>query len=511
VAEAKRKNKKKFHFKKLWPLIVTIALLMVVLTGYYYLAPAVTAKTVKIVPGVSVQGVDLSGLERPEAIEQLTALASKVQKNTVKLKFGSSEQQVTLGELGITLDRDKTADLALAMGSQLGAFKRWYAGMWHVDRPLDPVLSLDQAVLQQYWQKEFGAAEKPARDASLEVNAAGQLEVTPSVDGYTVDFPLLAKDLVNPAVFAADASIEAPLRTVKPKVTTEQARGWGITGLVAEYTTNFNAAQTDRDHNIATAAAKLDGQVLGPGEEFSFNQVVGPREADQGYRMANVIVGNKLESGLGGGVCQVSTTLYNAALLADLSVAQRSNHSIPVSYVPVGRDATVAYDYMDLKFKNVLDNYILIKTFVGSGSLTVKIYGVPDQRKQVQIKSWVTGTIAPETTYKVDTAVEPGVQKVVQKGISGYTATAERLVLVDGVETRKDQLPGSKYQPVEQIIAVHSKADIPGAEVPAAPAAATAQPKAAVSAATATDQPAAVQPAGTNGAAAGAGAQPGNI
>ncbi len=458
-----KKDKKAIRLKTVWPIAAVMALVIGILACYYYLAPAVTAEAIEVVPGVSVRGVDLSHLERLEGVERLAELESRVHETTVNLMLAGSGYEVALGELGIAVDRDKTMDRALAVGNELGVFKRWYAEVRHVDRPLDPVLSLDEPVLRQYWQKRFGPLELQARDAYLRINVDERAEVVPSIDGYVVDFDLLTERLVNTAVLFSNAAIDVPVRLIQPEVTTEQARRWGVTGLMAKFTTGFNAAQVDRNHNIATAAVKLDGWMVGPGEVFSFNEVVGSRGLEQGYRMANVIVGNKLEEDLGGGVCQVSTTLYNAVLLADLAVEQRSNHSIPVSYVPVGRDAAVAYDYLDFKFKNVLDSHVLIKTFIGSDSLTVKIYGAPDPHKQVQIKSWVTKTIEPETVYEIDPTVEPGAQKVVQKGASGYIAAAERLVLVDGREARREPLFDSKYKPVEQIIAVHSKADIPGA------------------------------------------------
>jgi len=461
--ERVQKDKTTTRFKAaVWSTAAAVVLAVGIL-ACYYLAPVVTAEAIEVVPGISVRGVDLSRLERLEGIERLAELESKVHETTVNLMLAGSGYEVALGELGITVDRDKTMDRALAVGNELGVFKRWYAGMRHVDRPLDPVLSLDESVLRQYWQKRFGPPELQARDAYLRINADERVEVVPSIDGYVVDFDLLTERLVNPSVLFGDAAVDVPVRLIQPEVTTEQVRRWGVTGLMAEFTTRFNPDQVDRNHNIATAAVKLDGWMVGPGEVFSFNEVVGSRGLEQGYRMANVIVGNKLEEDLGGGVCQVSTTLYNAVLLADLAVEQRSNHSIPVSYVPVGRDAAVAYDYLDFKFKNVLDSHVLIKTFIGSDSLTVKIYGAPDPHKQVQIESRVTKTIEPETVYEIDPAVEPGAQKVVQKGTSGYIAAAERLVLVDGREARREPLFDSKYKPVEQIIAVHSKADIPGA------------------------------------------------
>lgn len=454
------KNNIAARFMATW-LTAAASVLFAGILVYIHFAPVVTAEAIEVVPGINVQGVDLSNLERFEGVERLAELESGVGETSIKLLLSGSGNEVTLGELGIAVDRNKTMDQALAFGNELGVFKRWYAGIMHVDRPLAPVLVLDETVLRQYWQDRFGPMEMEARDAYLKITADDQAVVVPSIEGYTVDFDLLTERLLNQSILSGGATIDVPVRVIQPEVTTGQISRWKITGLMGEFTTYFNPDQTDRNHNIATAAGKLDGRVIEPGEIFSFNEVVGSRGIEQGYRMANVIVNNKLEEGLGGGVCQVSTTLYNAVLLADLAVEQRSSHSISVGYVPLGRDAAVAYDYLDLKFKNVLDSHVMIKTYVGSGSLTVKIYGAVDPAKEVQIKSWVANTIKPDTVYEIDPAVPPGAPKIVQEGANGYVAAAERLVLIDGQEVRREPLSGSSYKTVEQIIVVHSEADIP--------------------------------------------------
>ncbi|HBX22531.1 MAG TPA: hypothetical protein DEF34_02670 [Desulfotomaculum sp.] len=459
-----KNSKTTVRFKVVWSIVVSLVLVISTL-AYYHLVPVVTAEAREVMSGISVQGVDLSNLERREGVKRLAELESGVRDTTVNLLLNGTGYGVTLGELGVAVDRDKTMDRALAMGNELGAFKRWYAEVRPVDRPMAPVLSLNEPVMREYLQNKFGPLEKGAQDAYLKISNEDQVEVVPAVEGYSIDIDLLTESLVNQFVLSDNNSVNVPVKIIQPVVTTEQVREWGVTGLVAEFSTRFNPTQANRNHNIATAAGKMDGWMVQPGEVFSFNKTVGSRGVEQGYRMANVIVGNKLEEDLGGGVCQVSTTLYNAVLLANLAVEQRSNHSIPISYVPVGRDAAVAYDYLDLKFKNNLDSHVLIKSFVRNSDLTVKIYGAPNPDQKVQIKSWITKTMEPETVYEIDPAVEPGNQKVVQKGASGYNAAAERLVLVNGLEVKRELLFGSKYQPVEHIVAVHSEAEIPRAEL----------------------------------------------
>jgi len=143
---------------------------------------------------------------------------------------------------------------------------------------------------------------------------------------------------------------------------------------IAQYSTHFDSTQVNRTENIRLAAKTLDGKLLASGERFSFNESVGERTAEAGYKEAMVIVGDAFTPGLGGGVCQVSSTLYNAVILANLEVLERHRHSLPVDYVPSGQDATVAFPVLDFKFRNTTDTYLLIRSFVEGNTLTFQLY-----------------------------------------------------------------------------------------------------------------------------------------
>ena len=144
--------------------------------------------------------------------------------------------------------------------------------------------------------------------------------------------------------------------------------------LIAQYSTHFDSRLVNRTENIRLAAKALDEKRLSPGERFSFNESVGERTAEAGYKEALIIVGNTFTPGLGGGVCQVSSNLYNAVILAHLEIIERHRHSLPVNYVPPGQDATVAFPVLDFKFRNSTDTYLLIRSFVEENTLTFKLY-----------------------------------------------------------------------------------------------------------------------------------------
>jgi vancomycin resistance protein YoaR len=291
-------------------------------------------------------------------------------------------------------------------------------------------------------------------DAGLKINPDDTVEVIPSREGEKIDVVKAWRDIEeicrHPLV-----KPEVRLSMIKssPVVSTREVEEMGVNGLLASYTTTFNQADADRSYNIKIAALALDAIIIPPDDTFSFNGVVGSRSTEAGYKNAKVIVNNELVDGLGGGVCQVSTTLYNAALLAGMEIVDRVNHSIPVAYVPPGRDATVADNYLDFRFKNTTPSHVYMKTLMGPGRLTVKLYGNTGYRKQVVIRTKVVETIPFKQVYEKDPTLKEGEVKLKRKGIEGLRVLAER-VLVDKDQTRVENLPSSLYYPVSQIVLI---------------------------------------------------------
>ena len=171
-----------------------------------------------------------------------------------------------------------------------------------------------------------------------------------------------------------DGAVEGYSNTIKLSLTIQKPTVEKSAGLIAQYSTQFDSTLVNRTENIRLAANALDGKLLTPGEQFSFNESVGERTAEAGYKEAMIIVGNNFTPGLGGGVCQVSSNLYNAAILADLEILERHRHSLTVDYVPPGQDATVAYPELDFKFRNSTDANLLIRSYVDGNTLLFELY-----------------------------------------------------------------------------------------------------------------------------------------
>jgi vancomycin resistance protein YoaR len=220
---------------------------------------------------------------------------------------------------------------------------------------------------------------RPPADATFAVRAGG-IDVVPARNGRKLDLEA-SRRAVERAIFSETARrATLTVATAEPARSTADARAMGITGVVGSYTTTYGGTP-GRLHNVQLVAELIDGALVAPGARFSFNDTTGERNASKGFAEAPVIINGELQNGIGGGVCQVSTTLFNAVFEAGLSIESRTNHALYISHYPQGRDATVNYPDIDLVFTNDTDKWLLVRTFVGAGSLTVNLYGTPQDRR----------------------------------------------------------------------------------------------------------------------------------
>jgi vancomycin resistance protein YoaR len=259
-------------------------------------------------------------------------------------------------------------------------------------------------------------------------------------------------DAILGAVVSGELRFELPMKKDAPKIPNEALDQ--IRDVMAEFTTSFSTGQYNRSSNIRLACNALTRIILMPGETLSYNERVGKRTPANGYKDAPVFKNGLKVLDTGGGVCQVSTTLYNAALMADLEIVNRRNHSRPVAYVPVGRDATVDYGSgIDLVFRNSYDFPIAIVSDVDGGKVTFRVLGKKDPSKSIQIvttdhKSW-----GNTVKYVDDASIPPGKETVVDSGAGGRACITWRIVRIDGVEVRRENLGKSHYPGAARIIA----------------------------------------------------------
>lgn len=300
-----------------------------------------------------------------------------------------------------------------------------------------------------------GAAGRPPVDARFKV-AGGAVTIVPSQDGVGPDMAALALELTRTLISGGERTVELRTQRVEPELTTEVARTMGIKERISTYTTTYEPGNKPRVNNIHTLASAIDGTLIAPGGTFSFNGAAGPRTADKGYQEAPAIVNGKLVPQLGGGICQVNTTLFNAVFESGLPVLERRNHSFYISHYPKGRDATVSWGGPDLKFKNDTSNWVLVATGYSNSSLTVSIYGTdPGYDVKALVGEWID--IKPHPVKEVlDPTMPVGTRVVEDSGVDGRQITVKRIVTLGGKTVREDAFK-SFYKTKEEIVRVGTK------------------------------------------------------
>ncbi len=224
---------------------------------------------------------------------------------------------------------------------------------------------------------------------------------------------------------------------------------------LSTYSTNYNAGYTARSTNLKIASSKINGTVLLPGEEFSFNKIVGKRTIQDGYQNAPIYENGKVVDGLAGGICQISSTLYNAVLLANLEIVERRNHNFTSTYVPEGRDATVVYGAIDFKFKNTREYPIKINSSVSGGVATFTIKGIKQETEyDVKIFTNVAQVIPFSEELEEDSSIAPGTKTVVQAGHNGSKVNSYRALYLNGKEISRELLATDTYKVMNRIVKV---------------------------------------------------------
>lgn len=413
----------------------------------------------RIYTGVRVAGVDLGGTDRQEAKKRLSALQNHLNGQNFNIKCTKGETQTTFQEMGVVIDIEKTIDKAISMGRR-GSF--WQK--WHERRKLTaqganvlPIVNINEAKLKSLVDALAAEIQVKAENARFDIKENNRVVIKKEKIGLQVDMKDTINQIREMVGNVDNRQVVLKFEEVKPEVMAGQLEKMEITGLLSEYTTNFDQSATNRVYNINVAADALDDYLIKPSDTVSFNKIVGPRDAKTGYKRAPVIVNNEITDDFGGGVCQVSSTLYNSVVLANLEIVERTNHSLPVSYVPLGRDATVDFYSIDFKFRNNTDKYLLIKSSVKGNALNFKIYGATRLKKEVQIETALKMVIEPKILYEDDRGLEEGKEIVKQEGKLGYQVRSYRIIKENGREVKREELPLSTYSPQNRVIAVGKK------------------------------------------------------
>lgn len=437
--------------RNLYAVIIIVAL---------FLASTATALGVRvllaadrIVPGVLIEGTDVGGLKAAEAQTLLTERAKAIGERQLELKLADNTVKVKAQDIGIEADLEETIRAALLLGHEGNLWEQLQERyrIKKAGHSLELELRIDRQQLEGFLAQLAEEVNEPAEDGYFALGNNNEIVPVPEKIGLSLD-AVEAKEQIISAVETGEKLLRLPVKQDIPRTLAELRRR-GINDVVGLFSTRFNPADKDRSYNVKLGADSLNGLLIEPGEVFSFNEAVGPREAEQGYREAPIIVKNELVPGIGGGICQVSSTLYNAVLLAGLTPVERLNHSLPSGYIGLGRDATVSYGAIDFKFKNTRKEPVMISTRVAGDRVYMAILGT-FQGEEVQIQSTVEQEIPFPVIYKEDLTLPPGAETLEEEGKPGYKVTVTRTIRRNGSIVRHEVISRDTYQPQPEIYLV---------------------------------------------------------
>src|SRR5919197_3346819 len=400
-------------------------------------------------------------LDRSAAATTVVRSLASFSRQPVELPLRIDKPRVTPGDLTVVTAEVKTA-LSAPVHLTLGATRfsispRRIAALLELPAHGRRDLRIGGSGADKWFGQLSRHVDREPADATWAISSSG-IRVIPDRAGYALDVPKSAKALLR-AVLVTDPTLRnATLvaETTHAERTTKEAEAMHIRGFVAAYET-FYGGDPNRIHNVQLVAHLIDGHVIAPGATFSFNEATGARTEDKGFKEAPVIINGELKTGLGGGVCQVSTTVFNAAYEAGLKITARTNHALYISHYPLGRDATVDYPNVDLRFVNDTDHWLLLRTFVSADSLTVNLYGTPVHRRVETETAPLVATGAPPVRRIPNSSLFKGETVLEDSGEPSRSTSVRRLVYLPSGKLLYDNTWYSSYRGEDRVVVVGTK------------------------------------------------------
>ena len=401
----------------------------------------------------------LGGMTEEEAKEAVESYVEELSGQTVILDVDGTEIETTPEELGFHWANQEAVKEAMDR-YEYGSLVQQYmaqADLKQAPAQLEILTQVDENLVTAFVNDRCGQLSVPAQDASI-VRENGQFTVTPSVTGRIVDIGA-TETALNEALTAEGLKepvrVEAVVAVQEPAVRTEDLET--IQDVLGTFTTDFSSSGSARSTNLAVGAAKINGRVVMPGQTLSGYECLQPFTRENGYKSAAAYENGQVVDSIGGGVCQIATTLYNTALQAELEITQRQNHSMIVTYVKPSMDAAIAGTYKDIKITNNYSTPIYVEGYTENKKLTFTIYGKetrPQNRKVEYISETLGSTSPGEPQLIVDNSLAPGARVKVQSSHTGLRSRLWKVVTVDGVETERTLLHTDSYNASKAIYRV---------------------------------------------------------
>lgn len=448
-------------------LFLGLAVLCLCLAGAYFAYAYTQNQKIKeimsqdgIYQGITIDGIDVGGLSKEEAMNLLVQTHGKDASNQKLVLFYEDEEWVyTFHDIGAEYQVEKAVDLAYNLG-RTGTKKENMQAVSALIRHGEDIpveFTYDASKMQDKLIEVSEHFNQEAQNSSL-TRTNGRFVISKEVQGREMDLEgtVVNVDRVVESKKGGRAAIVA--QVTEPEITYEDNEY--VTDLIGSYTTKYTAYDKNRNTNLVVGCKYLNGTMIAPGEVFSASQGLGEQTYERGYRDAGVYVNGKVEAGMGGGVCQITSTLYNAALYAELEIVERHPHSMTVGYVPLGRDAAIAGNYKDLKIKNNTEYPIYLEAYASNGVLEVKLFGheIHDAGRKVEYETIFEATIPkPEEIVKKDPEKPDGEREVTHNGRTGSKVSVYKKVIVNGKQINKEWFSSSSYRAVADEVTVGTK------------------------------------------------------
>lgn len=452
--DAERCKEKSVRRIYLWQVLISVFIL-VIISCFLYIQYILNLTT--IYPNIHIDGIEVGGLSCDEAILLLKENMDKAYLNDFLILSAPQKQyRLYFSDIGYIPDYEKAVELAYKTGRTGNVIDK-LREIWNVRKSglyITPTMcyNIEKTVtLLESIRKETYI---DPQNAEIKINN-GKIEIKPHTPGLLVDVDKSLKTIDNFLINREWNDVEIYIVEVLPDVTTQRVEY--ITYKLGEFETAFNPDNESRVHNIKTACNKINQKLLLPDEEFSMDRTLGERTEQNGYKRAKVIVNNELVDGLGGGICQVTSTAYNSVLLSGLEVLERRNHTLPSSYIEMGRDATISQGYIDFRFKNNSGYTVLIEAKTVGNKVIVTIWGrEPKEKTTTRIRTKIIEVIEANGVEEiVDPSLKPGETVVIQEAKPGYKVEVYKDILdLSGNVIKTEKISVDTYQPQRKKVRV---------------------------------------------------------
>lgn len=497
--------------------IISFMVLLLIIMFFSVIFSLTHITSEKIVRGVKIGNVDVSNLTMEEAKIKLENFKKEVLLKDITIKYNEFQETINVEELDVEINIDKAVKEACLVGKSGNIFKDNYEILFSLvfkknidcnitideEKVVRKIEELNQKLPNAFKESSYYIEEenliitkgnkgiiienqkfkeklkqtlqdenrevivdvKEINPTEIDINkiqeeickkpqnayiSENPIQVHPHING--IDFGISIEE-IDQTLLEEKEEYVIPLKITIPEITLLDIGKEAFPNVLGSFTTTYSVNNKNRTTNLELASEKIDGTIILPGEEFSYNKVVGARTIEKGYKEAAVYMNGKVVDGIGGGICQISSTLYNAVLYANLEVTSRTNHRFLTSYVEAGRDATVSYGTIDFCFKNNRSYPIKVLSTVKNGVATVEICGIKEEKEyEIEIQNTIEEIIPQKVSYIKDSSLSEGEEQVKQYGTNGAKSVTYKIVKYNGAIVSKELLSNDTYSQLEKVI-----------------------------------------------------------